>query len=44
MDIVREAFIQYIEKIRDTSEEPETINLASKFLTNDLIKIYNTKN
>ena len=39
------SYIQiYIEKIRDTSEEPETINLASKFLTNDLIKIYNTKN
>ena len=34
------SYIQiYIEKIRDTSEEPEAISLASKFLTNDLPKL-----
>jgi hypothetical protein len=34
------SYIQiYIEKIRDTSEEPDAISLASKFLTNDLPKL-----
>jgi hypothetical protein len=34
------SYIQiYIEKIRDTSEEPESITLASKFLGNDLPKL-----